>query len=113
MSRKKNEALLEYEKKTKEATQKKIIQTIEELKNHFKKISVASISRESGISRTTLYAYKDLIDKHLEPSKKITELSIKEIENLIDENIKLKKILEKLGHSSNCTCSICKNFQLS
>lgn len=112
MKRKKNDALIEHERKSKEETKKKIIQAIDFLKDNFKKISIASISKESGISRTTLYIYKEeLIDKHLESSKKISELSLNEIEFIINENLRLKKILEKLGHGSNCNCSICNSIK--
>lgn len=110
MKRTKNKSLLEYEKKSKEETQKKIIKAIETLKNQFKRISIASISKEAGVSRATLYSYKELIDEKSKSAKQISNLTIKEIENIINENISLKKRLKELGHDETCKCEICSKF---
>ena len=86
--------MLEHEKNRKELTKQKILVAIETLKNDFAKINISSISKVSGISREALYTYKDLIDSH--STKTAKDLSIKEIEELIKENRRLKKIVADL-----------------
>lgn len=109
-NRTKNKSLLEYEKKSKEQTKKRIIDAIETLKNSLRKISITAIAKESGVSRPTLYIYKDFINEHFESVKTISDLTIKEIEVIVNENIRLKKILEELGHKDKCNCKTCKTF---
>lgn len=92
--RTKNSALLEYEKNRKEQTRQKILEAIETLKNDFAKINISSISKVSGISRDTLYTYRELIDSH--STKTAKDLTAKEIEELIKENRRLKKIVAYL-----------------
>lgn len=99
MARTKNNSLIEYERKKKEETRKKILAAIETLKNDFAKITISSISKVSGVSREALYSHKDLIDSHSIKSAK--DLTIKEIDALIKENQKLKKIIAKLTKENN------------
>lgn len=110
MKRTKNESLIKEEKQRIERTKEKIIDTIQKLKEKKKKISVTMIAKESGISRTTLYKYTELIVSHTnikietkekESNQKDKIKSLKESNNklkdknntLIKENDNLKKQL--------------------
>ena len=71
--KKAEDILLEYEKKSKEQTKKRIKDAIETLKNSLRKISITAIAKESGVSRPTLYIYKDFINEHFESVKTISD----------------------------------------
>ncbi|AXH16491.1 hypothetical protein CP985_13455 [Malaciobacter mytili LMG 24559] len=102
----KNEGLKRQEEQRKEDTKNKILEAIEKLKKKKEKINFSRISNESGISRNTLYTYRDFIGEHttitVNKSNEVQELEhkIKELNQknkvLSSENRDLKDSNSKL-----------------
>jgi|GEM_PF-2994704 len=102
----KNEGLKRQEEQRKEETKNKILEAIEKLKKKKEKINFSRISKESGISRNTLYTYRDFIGEHTtitvnksnevqDLEHKVKELNLKN-KTLSSENRDLKDSNNKL-----------------
>jgi hypothetical protein len=88
-----------YEERTR-VTKEKIDKAIEKLKTDNKKFTSSNIAKVSGLSRPTIYAYKDYIQEKIPlkitKSKKVKELETiiktlkKELKNIKEENKNLK-----------------------
>jgi len=92
----KNKGLIEYEKNRKKATRKLILDSIISLKQKGEKVNINRISKESGISRTTLYEYRDYIESSLEKLKQEPKSKDEIIKTLKEENKKLKEDIKSL-----------------
>lgn len=78
-----------YEERIK-ITKEKIDKAIEKLKTDNKRFTSSNIAKVSGLSRPTIYAYKDYIQEKI-PLKITKSKEVKELETIIKE---LKKELK-------------------
>lgn len=92
---KRTAGLSKHSAEKKEAAQTKALQAIDDLKQAERKVTVSSVSKQSGISRTTLYDNPTVMERieesQVERKEAEAQSTQKTIESLRSENDRLKE----------------------